>query len=118
MWVSFTFAAIAFSGAAFMVRYLIALLRESSRLHGRGAIAFSTKDRSRSPQYFETAFAGGNYAERNEHRDYCVALLESKIHAKEASGLITLAIVPNVGTFRRRPKLPGWLGVHHQHWFD
>lgn len=105
MWVSVTFAVVALSGAAFMIWVLVALRRENERtacvwivaVHPRLNIIEALRDH----EYGESR---GGAEEEFEDRDYCVELLENGIHAKESSGLITLAIHSDTRGSCGRPK--------------
>jgi len=101
MAVSIVFAAIAFTGAAFMARYLLALFRERDRSSGGCIEALRSRRADMSVQYSGSSYLSGSGAEKNEDRDYCLELMESEIHAKEASCLITLAIFPYAGKFHK-----------------
>lgn len=96
MWPAWVIAAIALAGAAFMFRFLIALLRE-----GAPSVCFWVVPVRRTPEkevhlkalrgiYFDDDCR----AAENHHSAGCVELLENENHAKEklSSGLIALDI--------------------------
>jgi hypothetical protein len=115
VWVSITFAAVALAGAGFMVYFLLALHRESTRPHDCWIIPASSLNVTAVADCAEK-HAAGEYYEEFKHRDSYVDLLESELYAKESCGLITLAIRSGGGHVDPCPKLPRRFGAH-QRWF-
>jgi len=120
MWLAFTFAAIALAGSAFMVWFLIGLLRECPP-----STWYWTVPAGRGPtKYRHLPVLRGIYGDEEcrtpngECSDYCVELSENEVYAKEcASGLIALDVRP------LSAKL-GWRSIHsrrfnvfHERWF-
>lgn len=116
MWASITFA---LAGAGFMSCFLAAVWRDYTResasrvvLHRCGpAVRVSSALRNpsgRNKQYYDRG-----RADEFEDGDCVVAVSESEIHAKNSSGLITVAILPRVGISGWRAK--SWLKLHDHH---
>lgn len=112
MWVPITFAAIAFAGIVFMIGFLLAMLRENVRSNWHTP----PKPRLRiKPRNFSSGFVNGAHAEENSD-DY-VESLESEIHDKDSSGLITFAIFPDLGDIGWRPGRFKRVGISQQRRF-
>jgi hypothetical protein len=96
MWVAVTFAAIAVTGTAFMVWFLLGLLHECASV-----CYWVVPARRRREKHRHLAVLRGIYAEEDcrapegKRSDYYVELLENEVYAKECvSGLIALDIRP------------------------
>jgi hypothetical protein len=117
MWASITFAVISLGGVAFMLRFLLALRRESTRFTCSSTIWFHPELNPESSGYLGQHYLG-DYSGNCEDRDYYyVELPESDIHAQQSSSLITLTIRPRIGSVGGRPKFPGRVDIHHQRRF-
>lgn len=116
MWVSVAFTTISVLGEAFLVRFLIALLRESKRFTARRPIPFKLEHKVRKVRYEENYDFAGDSAANGEVRELYAAFLRGEIHAKDSSRLITLAVLPGAGSAGRRSK-PGDIAVFRQRWF-
>jgi hypothetical protein len=116
MWVSVAFTTISVLGEAFLIRFLIALLRESRRFTGRRRVRFKLERKRKILRYATNDDVAWNSASDGKVRDQYAALFGSEIHAKESSRLITLAVLPGAGHVGRRSK-PGDISVFRQRWF-
>jgi hypothetical protein len=110
MWASVTFAAISLGGVAFMLRFLLALRRESRESTCEATISVRPRLHSESSEPLGQP-PSGEHAGNFEDDDSYAELLESDTHAKQSSGLITLTIRPKIGSMDWRPKSPGRIGT-------
>lgn len=101
MWLAVTFSAIAVTGTAFMVWFLLALLRDREPSVCYWAVP--VYGRLEKERHLEVL--GGIYGDEDclategDLRDYRIALLENEHHAKEgASGPIALDVRPASAT--------------------
>ena len=97
MWVAVTFAAIAVTGTAFMVWFLLALLRERAPSVCYWVVPGRRRpEKHRHPGALCGIYAGEDCrAPEGKRSDYYVELLENEVYAKECvSGLIALDIRP------------------------
>ena len=108
MWLAVTFAAIAVTGTAFMVWFLLGLLHECAP----SVCYWVVPSRRRPEKHRHLAVLRGIYAGEDcrapegECSDYYVELLENEVYAKEcASGLIALAVHPISAEL-------GWGSIH------
>ena len=97
MWVAVTFAAIAVTGTAFMVWFLLGLLHECAP----SVCYWVVPGRRRLEKHRHLAVLSGIYAGEDcrapegRRRDYYVELLENEVYAKEcASSHIALDVHP------------------------
>ena len=121
MWTSITFAAIALAAAGFMSRFLAAVWRD----YTRGNASRVVLRHRGSAAYVSSALhncSGGNkqyYDRGRAHElgdgDCVVEVSESDIHAKNSSGLITIAILPRAWTSGWRAKFQLKLRDHHHY---
>lgn len=114
MWVSITFAAIAFAGIVFMIGFLLAMLREKVRSSWQTPPEPKLRIKFRD---FSNSCVGGSYAEEEQNSDDYVESLEGRIHDKDSSGLITLAIFRDLGGIGWRPRRFKRIGISQQRRF-
>jgi hypothetical protein len=105
MWVAVTFAAIVLFGTAFLVWFLLALLRELAP----SVCSWAVPAGRRPEKQRDLAVLRGLYADEDCYapevdRDYRPELLENENYAKEecASGLIALDVRPASAKLGRR----------------
>ena len=98
MWAAWVVAAIALAATAFMLRFLIALLRESAPSVCYWLVAVRPEpEKERHPKVLRGIYFDDDCrATASDHGDYRLELMENKHHAEEkcSSGLITLAVRP------------------------
>jgi hypothetical protein len=98
MWAAWAVAAIAFAATAFMLRFLIALLRESAPSVCYWLVAVRPEpEKERHPKVLRGIYFDDDCrATASDHGDYRLELMENEHDAekKRTSGLITLAVRP------------------------
>ena len=93
MWVAITFAAIALTGAAFIVWVLVALLRESAPSTCCWIVPIRLELEKESMALIGNREDDDGRAMEGKHRDYDVESLENEDHAEKfGSGLIALDV--------------------------
>lgn len=114
MWVSITFAAIALVGAGFMTRFLAAVWRDYARESASRVVLRRCESAPKISLALNEEYYGRDRALELEDGDCVVEVSESEIHAKNSSGLITIAILPRAGTSGWRAKSQLKLPDHHR----
>jgi hypothetical protein len=98
MWAAWVVAAVALAATAFMLRFLIALLRESapSVCYWLVAVRREPEKERHLKVLHGIYFDDDCRATVSDHGDYRLELMENEHHAEEkcSSGLITLAVRP------------------------
>lgn len=117
MWAAIILAAISLGGVAFMLRFLLALHQESTQ-STRAIISVPPQRHSEGCEHLGEHHSGEG-ADNFEDPDYYVELLESDIHAKQSSGLVSLTIPPKIGSVDWRPKSPERIDIApHRRFFS
>ena len=116
MWLSIAFTTISVLGEAFLIRFLVALLRESGRFTGRRRIPFKLERKFKGLRYGRNYDGTDSAAADGKVRDQYAAFFRGDIHAKESLRPVTVTVCPSLGRAGRRPK-PGDIFVFRQRWF-
>jgi hypothetical protein len=120
MWAGVTFAAIAVTGAGFMLWFLLGLVGDKAP----SVCYWVLPVRGRPKKGRHLEFLGGIYvdqdcrAPKEKRSDYYVELLENEGHAKECiSGLVAIHVRPMPAKLGWRTIQPRRCGVFHEREF-